>query len=221
MHFILKKDNLLIKMMKKTEIKRKEIIDAAFELMLSKGYEGTSIQDITDRINATKGLIYHYFGSKKDVAAAVIEEAIKPAYNEFWSHTWNELYGGGGNPLENIIAVIDKLYEKKGGEFSKTGCPLGNLILELSTKDIYLSRLTDEILLLWHVHIEKALLKAKEKRIIAKDADLINIGNFIIAGVEGCVMLSKSKHNKEVLKECFDILKNYIRSLQMERLIMP
>lgn len=208
-------------MMKKTEIKRKEIIDAAFELMLSKGYEGTSIQDITDRINATKGLIYHYFGSKKDVAAAVIEEAIKPAYNEFWSHTWNELYGGGGNPLENIIAVIDKLYEKKGGEFSKTGCPLGNLILELSTKDIYLSRLTDEILLLWHVHIEKALLKAKEKRIIAKDADLINIGNFIIAGVEGCVMLSKSKHNKEVLKECFDILKNYIRSLQMERLIMP
>ena len=202
-------------MMKKTEIKRKEIIDAAFELMLSKGYEGTSIQDITDRINATKGLIYHYFGSKKDVAAAVIEEAIKPAYNEFWSHTWNELYGGGGNPLENIIAVIDKLYEKKGGEFSKTGCPLGNLILELSTKDIYLSRLTDEILLLWHVHIEKALLKAKEKRIIAKDADLINIGNFIIAGVEGCVMLSKSKHNKEVLKECFDILKNYIRSLQV------
>ena len=215
MHFTLKKDNLLIKMMKKTEIKRKEIIDAAFELMLSKGYEGTSIQDITDRINATKGLIYHYFGSKKDVAAAVIEEAIKPAYNEFWSHTWNELYGGGGNPLENIIAVIDKLYEKKGGEFSKTGCPLGNLILELSTKDIYLSRLTDEILLLWHVHIEKALLKAKEKRIIAKDADLINIGNFIIAGVEGCVMLSKSKHNKEVLKECFDILKNYIRSLQV------
>ena len=202
-------------MMKKTEIKRKEIIDAAFELMLSKGYEGTSIQDITDRINATKGLIYHYFGSKKDVAAAVIEEAIKPAYNEFWSHTWNELYGGGGNPLENIIAVIDKLYEKKGGEFSKTGCPLGNLILELSTKDIYLSRLTDEILIVWHTHIEKALLKAKEKRIIAKDADLINIGNFIIAGVEGCVMLSKSKHNKEVLKGCFDILKNYIRSLQV------
>ena len=215
MHFTLKKDNLLIKMMKKTEIKRKEIIDAAFELMLSKGYEGTSIQDITDRINATKGLIYHYFGSKKDVAAAVIEEAIKPAYNEFWSHTWNELYGGGGNPLENIIAVIDKLYEKKGGEFSKTGCPLGNLILELSTKDIYLSRLTDEILIVWHTHIEKALLKAKEKRIIAKDADLINIGNFIIAGVEGCVMLSKSKHNKEVLKGCFDILKNYIRSLQV------
>jgi len=215
LHFTLKKDNLLIKMMKKTEIKRKEIIDAAFELMLSKGYEGTSIQDITDRINATKGLIYHYFGSKKDVAAAVIEEAIKPAYNEFWSHTWSELYGGGENPLENIIAVIDKLYEKKGGEFSKTGCPLGNLILELSTKDIYLSRLTDEILLLWHVHIEKALLKAKEKRIIAKDADLINIGNFIIAGVEGCVMLSKSKHNKEVLKGCFDILKNYIRSLQV------
>ncbi len=207
--------------MKKNEVKRKEIIDASFELMLTKGYEGTSIQDITDRINATKGLVYHYFDSKKDVAAAVIEEAIKPAYNEFWGHTWDKLYGGGENPLENIIAVIDKLYEKRGGEFSKTGCPLGNLILELSTKDIYLSRLTDEVLLLWHTHIEKALLKAKEKGIIGKDADIINIGNFIIAGVEGCVMLSKAKHNKEVLKGCFDILKSYIRSLQPERPITP
>ncbi|MHB1664781.1 MAG: TetR/AcrR family transcriptional regulator [bacterium] len=203
-------------MMNKTEIKRKEIIDATFNLMLSKGYEGMSIQDITDKINATKGLFYHYFDSKKDVAAAVIEEAIKPAYNEFWSHTWNKLYGGGENPLENIIAVIDKLYEKKAGEFSETGCPLGNLILELSTKDLYLSRLTGEVILLWHVHIEKTLLKAKEKGIIAEDADVINIGNFIIAGVEGCVMLSKSKHNKEVLKGCFDILKNYIRSLQVK-----
>ncbi len=201
--------------MKKNEIKRKEIIDASFELMLTKGYEGTSIQDITDKINATKGLIYYYFDSKKDVAAAVIEEAIKPAYNEFWGHVWDKLYGGGENPLENIIAVIDKLYEKKGGEFSKTGCPLGNLILELSTKDIYLSRLTDEVLLLWHTHLEKALLKAKEKGVIGKDADIINIGNFIIAGVEGCVMLSKSKHDKEVLRECFDTLKNYIRSLQL------
>ena len=207
--------------MKKNEVKRKEIIDASFELMLTKGYEGTSIQDITDRINATKGLVYHYFDSKKAVAAAVIEEAIKPAYNEFWSHTWNELYDGGENPIENIIAVIDKLYEKKGGEFSQTGCPLGNLILELSAKDIYLSRLTDEILIVWHTHIEKALLKAKEKKIIAEDADVINISNFIIAGVEGCVMLSKSKHNKEVLKGCFDILKKYIRSLQLERPIMP
>jgi TetR/AcrR family transcriptional repressor of nem operon len=201
--------------MKKKEIKRKEIIDASFELMLVKGYEGTSIQDITDKINATKGLIYHYFDSKKDVAAAVIEEAIKPAYDEFWGHTWNELDGGGENPLENIIAVIDNLYEKRGGDFSRTGCPLGNLILELSTKDLYLSRLTDEILLLWHAHLEKALIKAKEKGIISPDADVINIGNFIIAGVEGCVMLSKSKHNKEVLEGCFNILKNYIRSLQL------
>ncbi|MHB8232523.1 MAG: hypothetical protein ACYDDB_06450, partial [bacterium] len=59
------------------------------------------------------------------------------------------------------------------------------------------------------------LIKAKEKGIIGKDADIINISNFIIAGVEGCVMLSKSKQDKEVLRGCFDILKSYIRSLQL------
>jgi TetR/AcrR family transcriptional repressor of nem operon len=201
--------------MSKTEIKRKEIIDAAFELMLSKGYEGTSIQDITDSIHATKGLFYHYFDSKKEAAAAVIEEAIKPAYYEFWRHTWDEMYGGEENPLENIIAVIEKLYKRKAEEFSQTGCPLGNLILELSTKDLYLAKLTDEVIFLWHAQLEKTLVKAKESKIISLDADTANISNFIIAGIEGCIMLSKSKHDKEILKGCFEILKNYIRSLQL------
>ena len=44
---------------------REEIINAAFELMLEKGYEDTGIQDILSKIGATKGCIYYYFKSKK------------------------------------------------------------------------------------------------------------------------------------------------------------
>ena len=67
-------------------LKREEIIDAAYSLLLEKGYEGMGIQDILDKINATKGCVYYHFKSKRDIAAAVIEEVIKPAYSDNWSN---------------------------------------------------------------------------------------------------------------------------------------
>ena len=88
-------------------LKREEIIDAAYNLLLEKGYEGTGIQDILDKINATKGCIYYHFKSKRDIAAAVIEEVIKPAYADNWSGICNT-----ENPISAIIKVIDDIYNK-------------------------------------------------------------------------------------------------------------
>ena len=43
-----------------------KILDAALELFCVQGYEGTSIQDIVDRLDGmTKGDVYHHFNSKE------------------------------------------------------------------------------------------------------------------------------------------------------------
>ncbi len=43
-----------------------KILDAALELFCVQGYEGTSIQDIVDRLDGmTKGAVYHHFKSKE------------------------------------------------------------------------------------------------------------------------------------------------------------
>lgn len=53
--------------MRKGEAKRKEMLAAAEKLFCTKGYEATSVQDILDMINASKGGFYHHFSSKEDV----------------------------------------------------------------------------------------------------------------------------------------------------------
>lgn len=45
---------------------RKEILDAAKELFLSKGYEETSITDIMERAGGAKGMFYRFFQSKEE-----------------------------------------------------------------------------------------------------------------------------------------------------------
>ena len=50
---------------------KKEILNAAQELFLSKGYEETSISDIMDMAGGAKGMFYRFFQSKEEVMHAL------------------------------------------------------------------------------------------------------------------------------------------------------
>ena len=52
-----------------------EIIEAATEIFWEKGYDGTSLQDIADRVGILKGSLYYYINSKTDLRAHLLEEA--------------------------------------------------------------------------------------------------------------------------------------------------
>lgn len=52
---------------KKPEIRKNEIIDAARKFFFQKGFDQTSVQDIIDALGIAKGTFYHYFTSKIDL----------------------------------------------------------------------------------------------------------------------------------------------------------
>lgn len=54
-------------------VRRDEFLDAAQWLIQTKGYEEMSIQDILDRVEASRGAFYHYFNSKAALLEALIE----------------------------------------------------------------------------------------------------------------------------------------------------
>ena len=56
---------------KQPEQWKKEILDAAKELFLSKGYEETAITDIMELAGGAKGMFYRFFQSKEDVMHAL------------------------------------------------------------------------------------------------------------------------------------------------------
>ena len=54
--------------------RKHEFMMAALELFYKKGYENTTINDITDELGVSKGAFYHYFESKEDVIVAIAKE---------------------------------------------------------------------------------------------------------------------------------------------------
>ena len=57
--------------MRKGEEKRQELLNVAEKLFCAKGYEGTSVQDILNVAEMSKGGFYHHFASKEDVLKAL------------------------------------------------------------------------------------------------------------------------------------------------------
>jgi len=51
------------------------VIAAAISVMSEKGYSGTSIQEVADRVGVLKGSLYHYFSSKEELLFRILDES--------------------------------------------------------------------------------------------------------------------------------------------------
>lgn len=54
--------------------RKRQVIENAFELFTTKGFQATSIQDILEHSSISKGTFYNYFSSKQEIFIAAIME---------------------------------------------------------------------------------------------------------------------------------------------------
>lgn len=62
-----------MRVVKEAEVRRNEILDAADELFAQKGFDGTSTNDILEKVGIARGTLYYHFKSKEDIMDALIE----------------------------------------------------------------------------------------------------------------------------------------------------
>ncbi|MFD0870842.1 HTH-type transcriptional repressor KstR2 [Chlamydia abortus] len=61
---------------KKPEERRNEILDAAEMLFTTQGYSNTTVNDILNKVGIAKGTFYYYFQSKEEVMDAIVMRFI-------------------------------------------------------------------------------------------------------------------------------------------------
>ncbi|MDX8443345.1 TetR/AcrR family transcriptional regulator [Mesorhizobium australafricanum] len=65
---------------------RKDILSAAAQCFMDRGYTETSIDDVARRLGATKGRVYHHFASKADLFAAIFRTGLEMDYAAIAPH---------------------------------------------------------------------------------------------------------------------------------------
>lgn len=66
------------KFRRRAEARPDEVLDAALELFIEKGYAATRVEDIARRAGLSKGTVYLYFPSKEAVLQGLVRRAIVP-----------------------------------------------------------------------------------------------------------------------------------------------
>lgn len=64
---------------RRKEARPVELIDAALDIFVKKGFAATRLDDVAAKAGVSKGTIYLYFKSKEALFKAVIESGLKPA----------------------------------------------------------------------------------------------------------------------------------------------
>ncbi|MEH6943644.1 TetR/AcrR family transcriptional regulator [Bacillus sp. JJ722] len=91
-----------MRVIKKAEERRTEILDAADELFGQKGFDGTSTNDILEKVGIARGTLYYHFKSKEDIMDALIDR-----YNVYLLGAAQEIATDKSIPVvERIIRVV-------------------------------------------------------------------------------------------------------------------
>ena len=92
----------MVRIVKKAEVRRLEIVAAARQLFQAKEYEKTTMQDVMDQLGIAKGTIYHYFKSKEELLEAVVENIVEEDFIS--KHAM--MKEAHGNAIEKIRILI-------------------------------------------------------------------------------------------------------------------
>ena len=80
---------------------KRKIFETSMDLFAKKGYEATSIEEITSVVGVAKGTLYYHFSSKEEIFYFLIEEGMKLLKNSIDIKT-SKLE----NSLDKLKAII-------------------------------------------------------------------------------------------------------------------
>jgi AcrR family transcriptional regulator len=189
---------------------RQNIITKALQLFCVKGYYHTSINDVLEATDLTKGGLYGHFSSKEDLWYAVYDQALR---------IWREVVFRGiqssADPLERIQTLIENDIKKKlGDHIFEGGCFFHSMLVELSGQSVAMSshlmqgfKQLAGLLCAW-------LEQAEQQGLLKENLKFDEIANYIIISLNGAAALYAPSRDTTILDQTVSQLHFYIQQLK-------
>jgi TetR/AcrR family transcriptional regulator, transcriptional repressor for nem operon len=183
---------------------RKEALFAAGkQLILSKGYTATTVDEIVTNVGITKGAFYYFFKSKEAFAQELLE------YN--WSpirKMQEELSDSNLDPLHHLHQHIDFMVEFLPGD----GRLMGIMSQELSDTNPEIGGQVRSYFREWTQYLQRIIELAKAQYVPNAEFTPQSLMEFILMTIEGVPVIARQLGN-DAIERSVQHLKRYVNDL--------
>ena len=199
--------------MKKGDIKRLQILDAAEKLFYERGYDRTSVQDILTSLNMSKGGFYHYFDAKDSVLRAVSERRSRGRFEALYA----QLRDVRRSPIDklNLLLRMANLFDQEEPPFAALLMKLCYLDRDAAMSAHRRSVLVDNLLPLVNEVIGEGIADGS-----FHTRHPMEIGRLLLLLAcdiddEACNLLAESPDNPDVILRILELLNTWRESAEM------
>ena len=193
---------------------REAILAGAARLMHVHGYHATSLDDVLRASGVGKGNFYYHFKSKEDLGYAILDQIIAG----FRERTLDPCFADpAGAPLTQIRCFLDRLEQAQRERKCVGGCVMGNLASELSDVHEGFRKRLASVFTTWHARFAEALAEAKRRGEVSAACAPEAAARFLVASLEGAILLTKVTKDIRVMEECVGELKRYLAAFETSR----
>ena len=193
--------------MPRTTDTRERLISSARYLFWDRGFAGTSMSDLLAHAEVNSGSFYHFFESKESLLRAVLQgylDLLRPAVVD-------PAFATTDDPIARIFAILAGYREKILQTDNRFGCPLGRLALEIDPENRPAHYLIAKNFEGWITVVRECLEQARAR--LPKDTDVEALSTYVLAVMEGGVMLSRSYGSVDPFDRTIAALREHFRLL--------
>jgi TetR/AcrR family transcriptional repressor of nem operon len=188
---------------------RLRLLEAARDLVRTRGFAATAVDDLCRSAGVTKGAFFHQFGSK---------EALGVAAADFWTETTAEVfaeapYHAPADPLERVLAYVAFRRALIVGELAEFTCLAGTMAQETHASSPDIRDACGRSILGHAATLEADIEAARQDRGIRGDWTAASLARHTQAVLQGGFVLAKAGNDPDLARESLDHLDRYIRHL--------
>ena len=94
------------------QARRKQILEVSTELFRSRGFNGTSLDDIAREVGVSRGVIFYYFDGKRELAAQTVLQSLRQ-YGDYVQDRVSKKRTSKTQLLEFIDACLDYQHDHR------------------------------------------------------------------------------------------------------------
>lgn len=193
---------------------RELLLAAAKKHVMSKGFAGTSIDDILKDTGLTKGAFFHHFkGGKADLARQLVEDYAAKDLAMFvdWDRQSRE---GSDDPLEQVILFL-KYFEDyiSDSEDPAPGCMYAVYTYESSQFDPEVLDVVSDTLRKWTSINVRKFQDILDRYEPAMPVTARQLAEMIVSIVEGGLVLQRAHGDTDTTRRQSEQFRNYLALL--------